>query len=169
MDDMNLSGGTEYYLEPGYIYLSKQPTVVRTVLGSCVAVCLWDRNLRYGGMNHFLHPYTYEPEKATPRYGNVATSALVRMMEEAGCQRADIVAQVLGGGHPPAGTGYDVGEENARVARVILKRKGINIVSEDVGGSMGRKLVFDTGTGELVVFKVHSLRESDWFADREGR
>lgn len=158
---MSVPQTSNYYLEPGYIYFSRTPSLVRTVVGSCVAVCMWDRQLRYGGMNHFLHPATHDPDTATPRFGNVATAALLKIMEEAGCRRKDLVAQISGGASPD-GTASSIGEENVKAARDMLERKGIPVVSEDVGGSMGRKIVFDTGTGELVVMKVHKIRSTDW-------
>jgi chemotaxis protein CheD len=155
---------TSYYLEPGYIYFSKRPATVRTVVGGCVAVCLWDRSLKYGGMNHFMKPVTYDKEQATPQYGNVAVSALIKIMEEAGCNRGDLVAQVLGGGAPKSAGDNHLGKQNVDIAREMLARKGIEIVAEDVGGAVGRKIAFDTGTGQLAVLKVHQLRDSDWLA-----
>lgn len=160
---MKLVRAGTYYLEPGYVYFSKQPTTLRTVVGSCVAVCLYDRILQMGGMNHFSKPRTSDQSKATPQYGNVAISALVRMMDEAGSRRRDVVAQVLGGGTPEEVEGPWIGDENVSIAREVLARKGIRIVSEDVGGSVGRKIVFDTGTGEIAVLKVHKLRATDWY------
>lgn len=151
-----------YYLEPGYIYFSKRPSTVRTVVGTCVAVCLWDKELKYGGMNHFLQPSTSEQEKATPKFGNVAVAALVRIMEEAGCQKKNLVAQVLGGAIPPKSGVNSLGRQNVQAARDMLARKGIRIAAEDVGGVIGRKIAFDTGTGQLAVLKVHELRDSDW-------
>ncbi|HON11080.1 MAG TPA: chemotaxis protein CheD, partial [Chitinispirillaceae bacterium] len=65
-----------YYLHPGYIYISRQQETIQTVLGSCVAVCLWDQSQKCGGMNHFLYPVTREATNATPRFGNVAILAL---------------------------------------------------------------------------------------------
>lgn len=163
---MELAQRVNYYLEPGYIYFSRSPAIVQTVVGSCVAVCLWDRALCCGGMNHFLRPATREASEATPRFGNVAIAALIRIMEEAGCRRTDMVAQVTGGGYPEddgATPGVrEYGMANVQMAREVLGRKGIGIVSEDVGGSLGRKLVFDTSTGQLVVLKVHKIRSTDW-------
>lgn len=159
---MNLPQEISYYLEPGYIYFSRKAVSIRTVVGSCVAVCLWDRALKYGGMNHFLHPSILEPDKATPRYGNVATAALIRIMEQAGCKREDMLAQILGGGAPEGVTGEHLGMRNVQAARDVLHRKSIRIVAEDTGGLVGRKVVFDTGSGQLAVLKVHTIRESDW-------
>ncbi|MFA6242915.1 MAG: chemotaxis protein CheD [Candidatus Hydrogenedentales bacterium] len=160
---MKLVRAGTYFLEPGFVYFSKQPTTLRTVVGSCVAVCLYDRMLQMGGMNHYLKPLVSDQSKATPQYGNVAIAALIRMMEEAGSRRRDVVAQVLGGGAPEEDQGLRIGEQNVSIAREILGRKGIRIVSEDVGGSVGRKVVFDTGTGEIAVLKVQKLRTTDWY------
>ena len=151
-----------YFLEPGYIYFSKEAAVVRTVLGSCVAVCLWDHRLKYGGMSHYLYPSTNDPDNTTPKYGNVAITALVRMMDNAGCRRKDIKAQILGGAQPEETGRRLLNKDNVRIAREVLVRKRIKIVSEDVGGTMGRKVILDLGTGEVAVLKVHNIRQTDW-------
>jgi len=159
---MELGSGELYYLEPGFVCFSRSPVQIRTVLGSCVAVCLWDRRLHCGGMNHFLYPRARERRAATPKHGNAAVTALVRLMDEAGCRRQDLVAQILGGGRYANGRSTGLGDENVRVARQALQRRGIRIVSEDTGGLMGRKVIFDTATGHVAVLKVHRLRGSDW-------
>lgn len=161
--DLAESGG--YFLQPGYIFFSKGESSVRTVVGTCVAVCLWDRTLRFGGMNHFLYPRARDRKHATPRYGNVATLALINLMEEAGCQRRDIVAQVLGGAITEGRPDKDLGRRNVDMAKHVLARKGIAVISEDTGGYMGRKVLFDTATGQLAVLKVHKLRDTDWISD----
>lgn len=154
-----------YMLKPGFLYFCKGQSVVHSVLGSCVAVCLWDTKTKYGGVNHFLYPATNNKSQATVKYGNVATLALVQIMEDAGCRRKDIVAQIFGGGYPEGESGDNVGKKNVEVARKVLERKKIKIVSEDTGGTMGRKIAFDIGTGNVAVLKVQSLRESDWYHD----
>ncbi len=166
---MNLTQAVSYFVEPGYIYFSTQPASIRTVLGSCVTVCLWDKRLKYGGMTHFLYPRTHVAAQATPRYGNVAIAALLRIMEEAGCRHSDIVAQIFGGAQPAEDGNQSGGEENVRVAQTVLSRSKITVISQDVGGVMGRKLVFDTGTGHVVVLKVHRVRQSDWLAAAGSR
>ncbi len=158
----DMASQVSFYLEPGHIYFSKEAAVVRTVLGSCVAVCLWDRRLKYGGMSHYLYPSTQKAEEATPKYGNVAITALVRMMESAGCRRKDIKAQILGGAQSEDTRPFLKNTDNVRVAREMLTRKRIKIVSEDVGGTMGRKVILDLGTGEIAVLKVHKIRQTDW-------
>ena len=88
----------EYYLKPGFLYLTREETVIYTVLGSCVAVCLWDRQNRIGAMNHFLYPRTADPAQATTRYGNVAVLTLIRLMLADGGGRKSLEGQIFGGG-----------------------------------------------------------------------
>ncbi|HRI89177.1 MAG TPA: chemotaxis protein CheD, partial [Candidatus Hydrogenedentes bacterium] len=84
---MRLTRRKSYHVEPGYVYFSEKAMTLRAVVGSCVAVCLWDRKSKVGGMNHFIKPRTRAKADATPIYGNVAIAALLKMMEDAGCKR----------------------------------------------------------------------------------
>lgn len=154
-----------YNLEPGYLYLSRDPATIRCVVGTSVSVCLWDKEQEFGGMNHFIHPAIRDADKATTRYGNVATAALVDMMLEQGSAYGQMVAQVTGGAVPEEDRSNDLGARNVAAAREVLTRKGIAVTSEDVGGIMGRKILFHTDTGQLVTMKVHQLRSEDWVSD----
>jgi chemotaxis protein CheD len=160
-DRFNPAAAT-YFLEPGYIFVATRPAVISSVLGSAVSVCLYDRKRKLGGMNQFQLPEVRDRRKATARYGNAATLALVRMMEENGCAIRTLEAQILGGAFNREISDEDVGRANVVVARRVLGRKGIRIVSEDVGGAKGRKVVFNTGTNEVAVMKVDRLRSGDW-------
>ncbi len=151
-----------YHLERGYLFFSQDESLVRTVLGSSVSVCLWDKEKKVGGVNHFMYPETNEKDKQTAKYGNIAILALLKMMNVAGCKKSNITAQIVGGAWPQDFDGIDLGSANIQIARKILKKYGIRIISEDTGGSMGRKVVFDLGSGQLIIMKVHSLRDSDW-------
>jgi len=151
-----------YFLQPGYIYYTQETAVVHTVVGSCVAVCLWDKRRKSGAINHFLRPATSDPRQATPEFGNVATVELIHIMERGGSKRNDLRAQIIGGGSPETQPQASVGPENVAVARKVLKRKGIRIVSEDIGGHMGRKIVFEVHTGHVIVMKVQRIRQEDW-------
>jgi chemotaxis protein CheD len=156
-----LASEYQHYLDRGCIYVSAGEGAVQTVLGSCVSVCLWDAERRCGGMNHFVYPQTHQKELATPKYGNVAIVALVKLMLEEGCRIEDLAAHILGGGHPK-GLAEGTGWRNVEVARRMLRDKGITVLSEDVGGSVGRKVMFDLATGHVAVLKVHKVRTEDW-------
>ncbi len=156
------------YLDPGYMCCLKKPGAIHTVVGACCVVCLWDRTHRYGGMNHFLYPATSNTLLATPKFGNVATLGLIKLMEEAGSRREDLVAQILGGASPLDRPHLQLGMKNVQAARDVLERKHVFITSQDVGGHMGRKIIFDTGTGHIMILKVHHLRQEDWMMHCPG-
>jgi chemotaxis protein CheD len=152
-----------YFLMPGYIFAPDVPTVISSVLGSSVSICLFDRKRNMGGMNHFLVPLAQRAQNLTPRFGNVATLALIRLMIQAGPKKGHLEAQILGGAYDPERCSKDVGAENVRVARRVLMREGVRVVSEDTGGEKGRKIVFNTGTNEVAVLKVERVRKGDWY------
>ncbi len=154
---------TNYFLEAGYLFLAIKSTIVSTVLGSSVSVCIYDRKRKLGGINHFQFPFTSEKNQAIARYGNVATIALVHMMVNDGSKIKHLEAQILGGAHNRKVSPKNIGLENIQAARKILDREKINIASEDVGGEKGRKIVFNTNTNEIAVIKVEKLRNKDWY------
>jgi len=152
-----------YFLQPGYIFLATQPTVISGVTGSGVAVCVYDRKRKIGGMNLFHFPFTRDQEQATGMYGNVAVLTLIKMMEGHGSKPQHLEAQILGGAHNPEISPKNIGRENIRIARTLIHRKRIRLISEDVGGNRGRKIVFNTGKNEIAVLKVERLRAGDWY------
>jgi len=158
-----------YFLKPGYIYLSVQPAIISTVLGSSVSVCLYDRKRRVGGMNHFKLPSIADPKKSTAEYGTIATLTLIRMMIEDGSKRKHIEAQIFGGAYLPDVSEIDVGTDNVLVARKVLAREHLQVVSEDVGGRKGRKIVFDTSKNEIAIIKVEKIRSGDWYPYESDR
>jgi chemotaxis protein CheD len=154
-----------YFLRPGYLFVPGGPTLISAVLGSCVAVSLWDTKREYGGMNHFLYPRIRDPRRATVQYGNIATQTLLRLFLETGSRLEDLEAQILGGAAPgiEGSTTVDIARQNIQVARQTMQRRGISIVSEDVGGAKGRKVIYNSQTNELIVVRVERLRKSDWY------
>jgi chemotaxis protein CheD len=158
-----------YFLKPGYIYVATKPTIISGVVGSSVSVCLYDRKRNTGGMNLFQLPHTSEKKQATARYGNVAIITLVRMMIEHGSDLKHLEAQILGGAYNPDISEENIGQENIHIARKILARRQVRIVSEDVGGEKGRKIIFNTLDNEVAVLKVDKLRSGDWYPYESDR
>jgi chemotaxis protein CheD len=145
------------YLQPGQLYAAGQPSAVTTVLGSCVAICLWDDAASIGGMNHYLLPFFAGAGKGSPRFGNVAVAQLVERLIALGAARSRLQAKVFGGACVleafQARQGH-LGEKNAGVAFKLLEELGIPVVSRDVGGRSGRKLIFHTDLGNAWVAKL---------------
>ena len=132
-----------------------------SVVGAGLLVCLWHRGSYHAAMSHFLYPSVYDVRQATARYGNVALPKAIAMLKE--CIQdplAVLEAQIFGAAQRD-GVIHSYGE-NVEMARKILTAYSITIVSEDVGGTKGRKVMFDSQTGHAMVIKVHALRESDW-------
>lgn len=137
------------YLHPGQIYIAEHAALVSTVLGSCVAVCLWDPVARVGGMNHFLLP-----NGKGPRYANDAMKQLVEDMTGRGAFVARVVAKVFGGACViPGFTGprKAIGSMNTEAAMQFLASHSIPVRAEQTGGRRGRKLLFNTSTGQAYV------------------
>ncbi len=151
-----------YFLKPGYIFLPAQPTVVSTVLGSCVAVILWDKRRKVGGINHFQLPACRPSDQPTARFGDASTVMLIRMMVQDGSKKKHLEAQIFGGAYNREVSSQNVGQENVRVALRVLARHGIRVISEDVGGELGRKIIYDATLNEVAVLKVERLRKGDW-------
>jgi len=158
----------KYRLQGGYIFLHRRPSLVATVLGSGVAVAMWDKALLYGGMANYLYPVTKNPAEASTRFGNVAIRYLFKLMIAEGSKRENIQAQIFGGATSNDASCREMAEENIKIADELLARLEIEVVSRDVGGQMGRKVVLNTLKNEAVVYKVERIRMSDWYP-YEGR
>ncbi len=159
---MENSNNHTYHLEPGYIYSSNHGDVIRTVIGSCVAVCLWDNEKRVGGVCCYLYAGGKKPKERNGKFSDAAVTQLIKMMKDMGCKKENLGAQIYGGG---CRDGYSVKEAEKRVkaGKKILEKLKIKIISEDIGGTMGRKILFDTASGHAAVLKVHDTRQEDWF------
>lgn len=143
-------GRLSVYLPPGQFRVSSEPAAVTTILGSCVAVCLWDLVLRIGGVSHYLLPYWAGGTAASLRYGNVAVQCLIESLLTLGGMKGRLVAKLFGGAcviHAFKEEEHPLGIKNSKVARTLLREAGIQVVGEDVGGTHGRKLIFQTDDG----------------------
>ena len=148
-----------HFLYPGYIFVTKEATVISTILGSCAAVCLWDRRLKVGGMNHYLLPEGPEESTNRLRYGNVANPELLKQMLDLGCQVKDLQAKIFGGASAfAADPVLAVGSKNVVLAEEFLRDAGIATVAKDVSGKHGRRLTFNTGDGSALLKSYETER-----------
>jgi chemotaxis protein CheD len=142
-----------HYLYPGMIFAHISPHVVTTVLGSCVSVCLWDSQEKIGGINHYNLPLWNGDGLATPKFGNIAIQRLIEKIQILGAQKKRLTAKIFGGGtvlSSIAGTNH-VGEKNIILALDLLDEANIPIISSSVGGTQGRKIIFNTHSGDVFV------------------
>lgn len=137
-----------HYLYPGNIAAFKEETVISTLLGSCVAVALYDPDMKIGGLNHYLLPEPTPHEKISPRYGTVAISELISNLKRLGANTNNLKAKIYGGGNVIASalSGPSIGSLNIAVAEKILKQLNIPIVEKNVGGTKARTIKFNTST-----------------------
>jgi len=150
-------GRLEAYLPPGRIFVSPEPCTVRMVLGSCVAVCLWDPLRAVGGANHFLLPYPGGNGQDSPRFGNVATHRLIEKLLAFGCTKPSLMAKLFGGScvlEAFQKKETHLGTKNVSVARKLLEDAGIPVIAEDTGGQRGRKVIFQTDDGSAWVKRL---------------
>lgn len=154
-----------YYLEPGCIFACWEPYQLATVLGSSVAICLTDPVAQVAGMNSFAYPKQKGSADVT-KFGNYSIPQLIEMMFKLGATRKNIQAHIVGGSASKKYCSVDIGKKNVDIAKKILKKNKIPIVNDDTGGIFGRKVLFDTKNGEIIVYKARNLREKDWYGDK---
>jgi len=149
------------YLYPSALVVPRTSAIVHTILGSCVAVCLYDVKKQIGGINHFMLPLWNGRGLASPKYGNIAIKKLYEKMINNNANPSSIVAKIFGGGEVISSTNssFHVGIRNIILAREMLEQLRIPIVAESTGGKLGRKIIFNTNTGEVTHRFVKSTND----------
>ena len=139
---------------PGEYFVYNEDILIMTTLGSCIAACLWDRQAKVGGMNHFMLP---DGEGDSGRYGSYAMEVLINEMMKQGAQRSTMEAKVFGGGQVISGmTTMNVGERNTTFVLDYLKAEHIPVVSKDVLDIYPRKVCFLPASGKAMVKRLAS-------------
>ena len=149
------ASSNSHFLHAGQVFVSAEGHSVVLILGSCVAVCIWDSSNGIGGATHYLLP-TWDGKGAqSPRYGDVAVSVLLQKLLEAGADRRQLRAKVFGGGclfdsmrDANSHREQHLGSRNVEVALEMLVKARIPVVSTEVGADRGQRIVFCTGSGE---------------------
>ena len=153
---------------PGEYFVSNEDLVIMTVLGSCIAACIWDGKVRAGGMNHFMLPDG--DGDGFGRYGSYAMELLINEMLKMGARRETMQAKVFGGAQVMAGfTTMNVGERNTKFVLEYLQTERIPVVSQDVLDIHPRKVCFFPVTGKALVKRLaHSHPETLAVEERRG-
>ena len=154
---------------PGEYFVASEDIVVMTVLGSCIAACLWDGRARIGGMNHFMLP-DGDMGDGSGRYGSFAMELLINEMLKLGARRETMQAKIFGGAQVMAGfTTMNVGERNTQFVQDYLSTERIPIVSQDVLDIHPRKVCFFPVTGKALVKRLaHAHPETLAVEERKG-
>lgn len=99
-------------------------------------------------------------------FGEYSIPKMLDMMRELGTNTERLRAHILGGAHSPVFSTKNIGRKNIMLAKKYLKKNKINIVNDDTGGYFGRKILFNTHNGEILVYKANRIRMQDWYGDK---
>jgi chemotaxis protein CheD len=154
-------------IQAGHLGYSEGPVFLCAVCGNGVVVTLRDRVSCIGGMAHVVYPKLERGTRPTNFYVDTALSSLIKILFDLGSASGrNFEAQILGGGHRH-GMGKKRAEDCVQVVRKLLKKEKIEIVSEDIGGVLGRKIIFNTSNGETIAMKTSRIRQMDWLPEWE--
>ena len=125
--------------------------LITYALGSCIGICLYDQKIKLGALIHIMLPLNMEPgRKNTMKYADTGIRETLKMMEAKGASRSRITAKIAGGAKMfeiKGGSLSNIEQRNIESVHNTLKREGIKLLQEDVGGTVARTLLFDVGTG----------------------
>lgn len=149
--------------------VSTDPMVVMsTVLGSCVAMCLFDTTNRVGGMNHFLLATSSLAESDDLKYGVNAIELLINRLLRSGAERYNLQAKLFGGARM-TDHASDIGASNAAFAKDFLEREGISCVSSSLGGKQARRVQFVPTTGAARQIQISGVTPDEQLQVRPAR
>ncbi len=147
---------------PGEYFVHDEDLLITTTLGSCIAACLWDRERRIGGMNHFMLP---EGSGDSGRYGSYAMELLINELMKKGASRMTLEAKIFGGGAVIGGmSSINVGERNTQFVINYLQTERIPIVSRDVMEIYPRKVCFLPASGKAMVKRLAATHNDTFVA-----
>lgn len=134
------------HLQPGDYYVTTREEQITTLLGSCVAIALYDPVAKVAGLNHYLLAESYSAEEVSTRYGSCAIPALIEELFKRGANLKRLQAKAYGGANVFAEiqSNLKIGERNAEFALRSLAELGIPVVEKNLGGNIGRLIVFST-------------------------
>ena len=125
--------------------------LITYALGSCIGICLYDARLKLAALVHIMLPLNMEAGRKNPlKYADTGIRETLRQMEAKGASRARITAKIAGGAkmfEMSGGNLGNIGQRNIESVHMNLKREGIRLLKEDVGGSVARTLLFDVASG----------------------
>lgn len=149
------------FLKPGEIYISREPAVISTILGSCIAVTMFNERLKVGGICHALLPERRSlNEDDESRYVDSSIVYMLRKLETIGIKRHEVEIKLLGGADVLDITNEkipSVGRQNIKKALEIMNREKLTLAFSDVGGTTGRNIRFYTHTGTVLLKRIKRI------------
>lgn len=157
---------TMHVVQGEYRVIDDPRIVLTTILGSCVATCIWDDVAGVGGMNHFLLPGDEGAGSDQLKYGVNAMELLINGLLKAGATRARLRGKLFGGAHVVQSLG-DIGAKNAVFAQRFLNLECIPCVGQSLGGDRARRVKFWPTTGRASQLLLESTQASELLAERQ--
>ena len=153
-------------LPPGHVRLAPAGALLNAVVSSSAAVALFDPARRRGGMAHWALPFR-RGAPSSPVFACPALVGLTRMFQAIGSSPGALQAHLFGGAENESSPRHVPGlsRQNVAVGLELLAKLGLEVVQRQVGGRKGRKVVFDSSSGESLVAEVDRLRASDWYPE----
>lgn len=147
----------EVFLQPGEYHWADTDTRIRTILGSCIALCFWHPKLKIGGMIHYMLPkrldQTKKPDNLDAKYGDEAVQLILQKMKKAGTKPQEYHVKAFGGANMFKKTinsnSIQVGERNIEIAHALIKEHGFQLKTENVGEDFHRSIMFDIWSGDV--------------------
>ncbi len=138
----------------GEIKVGKEPAVIRTNLGSCIGVCLYEKDKRLGGMLHLMLPsangHDNKPGFRKTKYADTGLPELIGELRRTyGTTEQTLTAKIFGGAKLLKAVTQDIGMDNEKAVREILKNVGIRIIAAKTGGDKGYQIDFNLVTGAV--------------------
>ncbi len=136
----------------GLAAMAGAPCRLKAVVGSCIGLTVYFPQLRLGMLSHVVLPHAKGRAGYPAKYADTAVSHMQSMLESRGAPAGRLVAKIIGGACM-FGDGFaiDIGKANVEAAVAALKAAGIHIAGVEVGGTIGRRLLFDLATGEVAI------------------
>ncbi len=142
--------------------VSSSPDILRTILGSCVGICLYDSARGNGGIAHIMLPTSKKVQTSIKKYADTAIPYLIEELEKKGSRISDFKAKIVGGATmfnlSENSVMGEIGKNNIAKVKEVLAQYNIEIIAEEVGGNHGRTIDFYLETGEI---KIKSIGMKD--------
>lgn len=161
----------DIFLQPGDFYWGDSATRIRTILGSCISICLWHPILKEGGMCHYMMPSrgvnnVPPPGRIDGRYADEAWELFMIELKKNKTKPSDYVVKIFGGSSMflerddlylrETTAKYNIGMRNIEKARDIIHKNNLNVVSENLGGTKSRRIHFEVWTGNVWLKRMDS-------------
>ena len=144
------------HINQGELYFGRERCILKTLVGSCIAIVLWHQEKNLGGMCHIVLPDSSEARiGCNNRFADCAIKTFVEDIKAAGTQPGDYWVGVYGGGNMFPGMHFNnarpIGEQNVSAACRCLKESGFHVAHKDIGRAVYRMLSLDLESGEVVL------------------